>query len=108
MTTPNVLNSLATAPTTPATQPATDPLANKEVFLQLLVAQLKNQDPTQPTDGVQFVTQLAQFSGLEESTQMRADLDAILKQLTTQTSAPPTTPPAGGSLPPAGGSTSGS
>jgi flagellar basal-body rod modification protein FlgD len=37
----------------------------ENTFLQLLVAQLQNQDPMQPTDGMQFVTQLAQFSQLE-------------------------------------------
>lgn len=35
-----------------------DPLANEQAFLQLLVAQLKNQDPTQPQDGTQFVAQI--------------------------------------------------
>src|SRR4030088_2412996 len=70
---------------------ATDPLANKSVFLQLLVAQLKNQDPLQPQDGIQFVTQLAQFSQLEQSTQMAADLDAIRQDLT-----PPAIPSKGG------------
>jgi len=33
----------------------------KNMFLQLLVAQIKNQDPLSPADGVQFLTQLAQF-----------------------------------------------
>jgi flagellar basal-body rod modification protein FlgD len=47
----------------------------------LFVAQLKNQDPTTPADPTQFVTQLAQFSSLEQSTQMKADLDGILAQL---------------------------
>ena len=63
----------------------TDALANKEVFLQLLVAQLKHQNPLQPQDGVQFVTQLAQFSQLEQSTQMTQDLDAIKQQLASAT-----------------------
>jgi flagellar basal-body rod modification protein FlgD len=73
-----------TAPTQTQTQTqaqqvaaATDPLANKDVFLQLLVAQLKNQDPENPADGTQFVTQLAQFTTLEQSTEMRTDLDSI-------------------------------
>jgi flagellar basal-body rod modification protein FlgD len=52
---------------TPATAPATtDPLANENTFLKLLVAQIQNQDPLQPTDSIQFVTQLAQFSSLEQ------------------------------------------
>lgn len=57
--------------------PGQDALASKEVFLQLLVNQLRYQNPLEPVDGVQFVSQLAQFSGLEQSLAMRADLAAI-------------------------------
>jgi flagellar basal-body rod modification protein FlgD len=59
---------------------STDSLANTSTFLQLLVAQLKNQDPAQPMDGTTFVTQLAQFSDLEQNLASRQDLDAISKQ----------------------------
>jgi len=64
----------------------------KNMFLQLLVAQIKNQDPMSPTDGVQFLTQLAQFQQLEQSmnsgqdlTAIRADLDKLVQASTTQT-----------------------
>jgi flagellar basal-body rod modification protein FlgD len=56
---------------------ATDGLVSEQTFLQLLVAQLQNQDPTQPQDGTQFVAQLAQFSSLEQEIQMRQDLDTL-------------------------------
>lgn len=59
-----------------------DTLANEQTFLQLLVTQIKNQDPLQPQDGSQFVAQLAQFSSLEQQLQMRQDLDAISKNTT--------------------------
>lgn len=59
----------------------TDKLANEQTFLQLLVTQLKNQDPLQPQDGSQFVAQLAQFSNLEQSIASRQDLDAIRQAL---------------------------
>ena len=50
--------------TTPTTAPqSTDPLANQNVFLQLLVAQLKYQDPQNPADGTQFITQLRRLQG---------------------------------------------
>jgi len=65
-----------------------DSLVNQNMFLQLLVAQLKYQDPDNPADGTQFVTQLAQFSELDNSTQMLSDLDAIKTLLT------PAAPPA--------------
>lgn len=56
---------------------AADPLANESTFLTLLVSQLKNQDPASPMDGTTFVTQLAQFSDLEQNLAMRQDLDSM-------------------------------
>lgn len=56
---------------------STNSLANQSTFLQLLVAQLQNQDPTQPVDGTTFVTQLAEFSDVEQNLAMRQDLDAM-------------------------------
>lgn len=55
-------------------------LSNQGTFLQLLVAQLQYQDPTQPMDGTTFVTQLATFSDLQANTGTRQDLDGISKQ----------------------------
>ena len=49
----------------------------ENTFLQLLVAQMKYQDPTQPVDSTQFVTQLAQFQMLTVLTAMQKDLDAL-------------------------------
>jgi flagellar basal-body rod modification protein FlgD len=54
----------------------------QSTFLQLLVAQLKNQDPSTPSDPTQFVSELAQFSQLEQTIQIRTDADAINKSLT--------------------------
>jgi len=61
-----------------STAPASDALASQSVFLQLLIAQLKNQDPSNPVDGTQFITQLAQFTTLEQQTQATTDLNSIL------------------------------
>lgn len=78
--------------------PAPASLASQDVFLQLLVAQLKNQDPSQPTDGTQFVTELAQFTTLQEDTQSATDLNKIVASLP---STPPTTTPAPAATTPA-------
>jgi flagellar basal-body rod modification protein FlgD len=49
----------------------------KDAFLQLLTTQLAHQDPTAPQDNAQMIAQLAQFSTLEQLTQISAKLDAI-------------------------------
>lgn len=59
---------------------------SKDAFLQLLVAQIKNQDPLNPTDGVQFLTQLAQFSQLEQTMGIRDDLKTLTSAVEAGTS----------------------
>jgi flagellar basal-body rod modification protein FlgD len=49
----------------------------KDAFLQLLTTQLAHQDPTAPQDNAQMIAQLAQFSSLEQLTQIQKSLDAI-------------------------------
>lgn len=39
---------------------------DKDAFLQLLVAQMQYQDPLEPTDNTEYMSQLAQFSSVEE------------------------------------------
>jgi len=50
-------------------------------FLQLLTAQLKNQDPTAPVDNAQMVAQLAQFSSLSASQKANDTLQNISDQI---------------------------
>ena len=50
-----------------------------ESFLKLLVAEMKNQDPTKPMESTDFVAQLATFSQVEQSVQSNAKLDQILQ-----------------------------
>ncbi|MPT24339.1 MULTISPECIES: flagellar hook assembly protein FlgD [Ancylobacter] len=47
-------------------------------FLQLLVAQMKTQDPTKPMDSAQYLGQLASFSQVEQSVSANAKLDRLL------------------------------
>lgn len=87
MTTAGVTTANSSAATPASAGAATDPLANTDVFMQSLVAQLQYQDPLSPADGTQFVTQLAQFSTLEQTTQGTSDLDAIRQELSAQPAA---------------------
>jgi len=70
-----VFPSAQAASSAPPTPPASgtgspSPQGLNTMFLQLLVAQLKNQSPLNPLDPTQFVGQLAQFSELSEVTQI--------------------------------------
>ena len=57
----------------------------KDTFLKLLVAQLKYQNPMQPTDPSTFLTQSAQFSVVEKLSQLttQGDANSKLSQMTT-------------------------
>jgi len=73
----SVIGSGADTSTNPAASNSTSSsaLANESTFLQLLVAQIKNQDPTQPMDSTAFLSQLAQFSQLEQLVGIRQDIE---------------------------------
>ena len=62
---------------------------DKNMFLQLLVAQLKNQDPLNPTDGTQFLGELAQFQQLEQAANTGSDITAIRQDLDKLVAAAP-------------------
>lgn len=82
----SAINGATPAANTPSSTPANPSvtsLANENVFLQLLVAQLKYQDPTQPADGTQFITQLAEFTNVSNTTQMTGDLNSMNTNLAT-------------------------
>ena len=66
-------------------------LANESTFLQLLVAQIKNQDPTQPMDSTAFLSQLAQFSQLEQLVGIRKDIENPSSSTSAINPAPSTT-----------------
>jgi flagellar basal-body rod modification protein FlgD len=64
--TPSSATAGTSSTTSTQSPPAIDPLANESTFLKLLVSQLQNQDPLNPTDSTQFVSQLTAYSQLEQ------------------------------------------
>ena len=69
----------ATSPTTStdAVAKATTQTLGKDDFLKLLVTQLQHQDPLNPTDNSQFMAQMAQFSTLEQITNVGEELKRL-------------------------------
>lgn len=54
------------------------PTVDYNQFLQLLVAQMKNQDPLSPQDPTAFMSQLASFSNVEQAVKTNSKLDQLL------------------------------
>ena len=78
------INQTLTASTGKSTAKTTaDAVMGKQDFLKLLVAQLQNQDPLKPDDPTAFTAQLAQFSSLEQLTNLN---DSVNKLVTADTS----------------------
>lgn len=89
MVTP-VANTTATnsyTPTVSATDSSSDEKSatlNYESFLKLLVAQMKNQDPTEPMDSAQQMAQLATFSQVEQTIKTNKNLESLLQRTSLQ------------------------
>jgi flagellar basal-body rod modification protein FlgD len=81
----NAASALGLLSSTPATTQVGTNANNAQMnqFLTLLVAQLQNQDPMQPTDPTQFVAQLAQFSTVEQLVQSNTTLTGISQNLSS-------------------------
>ncbi len=55
---------------------------DQDAFLKLLLVQLQNQDPLSPMDNTEFISQMAQFSALEQMTQVKAQIEAMRVDVT--------------------------
>lgn len=85
----SILNSIASPQTKNATSSSnaaatTTGGSERDMFMSLLVAQLKNQDPLSPQDGTAFVAQLAQFNSLDQLVGIRDSIDKLTQLLQDQ------------------------
>jgi flagellar basal-body rod modification protein FlgD len=61
-------------------------LTSEQTFLQLLIAQIQNQDPLNPTDSIQFVGQLVQYAELEQLMNINSGVQSLDGSSTTSNS----------------------
>ena len=73
------VSSVSNTGTTASTSTASSASSiDYNAFLKLLIAQLKNQDPTSPMDSGQFMSELATFSQVEQTVTTNSKLDSLL------------------------------
>jgi flagellar basal-body rod modification protein FlgD len=71
-------NTSASSATSGTSNSASASSMDYDSFLKLLIAQMKNQDPLNPIDSTEYVSQLATFSNVEQAIKQNAKLDQIL------------------------------
>jgi len=74
----SVTNANSTVGSTTTTSSSSSGGVDYNMFLQLLIAEMKNQDPTNPMDTSQYMSQFAQLSTVEQAMQTNSKLDALL------------------------------
>ena len=85
----NAITSTNTNHSSSSSTSGTNQTSERDLFMSLLVAQLKNQDPLQPQDGTEFVAQLAQFNSLDQLVGIRESIEQLtiqMQQLQNRTS----------------------
>src|ERR1700689_3841958 len=100
------INSTSPTPATTSTGPtqnssgttqsaSSDPLTSESTFLTLLVSQLQNQDPLNPTDSNTFVSQLTSFSQLEQLINIDQNTTSMAASVSPTTATPGSGTPTG-------------
>jgi flagellar basal-body rod modification protein FlgD len=84
--TPNIKSAKDTQTATSST--ASDNGLNPNDFMSLLVAEIQNQDPTNPMDPTSFMTQLVNLNQLEQVTQ----INQVVQQFSNSSATSATTP----------------
>lgn len=78
----NVQTTQTSTTTSAATTDSKEASLNYDSFLKLLVAQMKNQDPTDPMDASEQMSQLASFSIVEQSIKTNTHLESLIQETT--------------------------
>lgn len=71
-------NSTNSTSSTSSTTTTSSNTVDYNTFLQLLITEMKNQDPTNPMDTSQYMSQFAQLSSVEQAMQTNTKLDSLL------------------------------
>lgn len=79
VTAPGTTTQVDTTAAAAASKTGSKNAVDYQSFLKLLVAQMKNQDPTAPMESTDYIAQLATFSQVEQSIQSNTKLDSILQ-----------------------------
>jgi len=73
----NTLSGITGSSETSSAMAAASKTMGKEAFLTLLITQLQHQDPLNPADSTEFTAQLAQFSSLEQLSNVNENLESL-------------------------------
>ncbi|MDR3044827.1 MAG: flagellar hook capping protein [Desulfovibrio sp.] len=76
------ISSLASSTSTSSTTSSSGTTLDSDAFLQLLIAELQNQDPTNPTDSTEMINQIASFSTVEQLSALNDMATSIYDSLT--------------------------
>ncbi|MEF2071743.1 flagellar hook assembly protein FlgD [Consotaella aegiceratis] len=78
MTSVSSVTSTTATTSTSSTSDSSSASLDYDAFLQLLVAELENQDPLEPMDSSEYMAQFATFSQVEQTIKTNTKLDSLL------------------------------